>query len=130
VVELNVRAFDRLFSTGEVRVSHMVLAPGEEVPWHLHQYVRDTFYVLRGPLTILTYDPEGTTTIHAGEMFQTRIRQPHRVVNTSDREVSVLLIQGVGKYDFQPLPLLEPRGDPSPRPLSGHSTSRLQSDDE
>jgi hypothetical protein len=29
-------------------------------------------------------------------------------VNTSDREVSVLLIQGFGKYDFQPLPLPEP----------------------
>ncbi|HET7012107.1 MAG TPA: cupin domain-containing protein [Anaerolineales bacterium] len=105
MVELKVTVFERLFSTDDVRVTHMVLAPGDEVPWHFHQHVRDTFYAMRGPVTIFTRDPEGEAILHAGETFQTRIRQPHRVVNTSDREVSVLLIQGVGEYDIQPLPI-------------------------
>jgi quercetin dioxygenase-like cupin family protein len=98
-----IRTHEQVFSTDEVRVSHLVLAPGEEVPWHLHSEVRDTFYVLQGPITIYTREPEETTVINTGEILQTRERQPHRVVNISDHEVSFVLIQGAGKYDFQPL---------------------------
>ena len=99
----SIRTHERIFSTDEVRVSHLVLAPGEEVPWHLHSEVRDTFYVLRGPITIYTREPDATTVINAGELLQTRERQPHRVVNISDHEVSFVLIQGVGEYDFRPV---------------------------
>jgi quercetin dioxygenase-like cupin family protein len=104
VARLKVKTFDSLFSNDEVQVHRMVLAPGEEVPWHFHNHVRDTFYVLHGPVTIFTREPEATTTIDTGETFQTADRQPHRVVNAADHDVSVLLIQGVGKYDFEPLP--------------------------
>ena len=103
VTRLNIRAVERIFSTDEVQVSRLVLAPGEEVPWHLHSDVRDTFYILRGPVTICTREPEAITVIDTGEVLQTRERQPHRVVNASDHEVSFVLIQGVGKFDFQPL---------------------------
>lgn len=85
-------------------MSHLVLAPGEEVPWHLHSQVRDTFYALRGPITIHSREPDSTTVINSGEILQTREQQPHRVVNLSDHEVSFVLIQGMGRYDFQPLP--------------------------
>jgi quercetin dioxygenase-like cupin family protein len=103
VARLKVRAFEPVFSTNGVQVHRMVLAPGEEVPWHFHTHVRDMFYVLRGPVTIFTRAPEVTAIIDTGETLQTRDRQPHRVVNTSDHDVSLLLIQGIGPYDFQPL---------------------------
>lgn len=106
MARLKIRAFETLLSTDEVQVNHMVLAPGEEVPWHFHNHVRDTFYVRRGPVKIYTREPEGATTIGAGEILQTRDRQPHRVVNESDHEASVVPIQGVGTFDFQPLPPL------------------------
>lgn len=99
----NVKVLKALFSTDDVQVHHMVLAPGEEVPWHFHNHVRDTFYVLCGPVMIFTRDPEATTTIDTGDVFQTCDRQPHRVLNACDHEVSVLLVQGVGRFDFQPL---------------------------
>jgi quercetin dioxygenase-like cupin family protein len=99
-----VKAFVSLFSTDEVQVNHMVLAPGEEVPWHFHSHVRDTLYVLRGPVTIFTREPAATLTVGTGETVETPARQPHRVVNASDHDVSMLLIQGVGTYDFQFLP--------------------------
>lgn len=103
MARLNVKVLEAVFATDDVQVHHMVLAPGEEVPWHFHNHVRDTFYVLRGPVTILTRAPEATTVIDTGDVFQTRDRQPHRVVNASDHEVAVLLVQGVGEFDFQPL---------------------------
>ena len=109
MAKLKVRAFEPVFSSDDVQVHRMVLAPGEEVPWHFHNHVRDTFYVLCGPVTIFTRQPEATTIIETGDTFQTRDRQPHRVVNAADHEVAVLLVQGVGKYDFQPLPGREER---------------------
>jgi quercetin dioxygenase-like cupin family protein len=103
VSRLNVRTVERVFSTDEVQVSHLVLAPGEEVPWHFHSDVRDTFYVLRGPVMIYTREPEATAVVETGEVLQTRDRQPHRVFNASDHEISFVLIQGIGKFDFRPL---------------------------
>ena len=105
VARPKIQTLERIFSTEEVRVSHLVLAPGEEVPWHFHSDVRDTFYVMRGPVTVYTREPDSTTVINGGEVLQTRKRQPHRVVNGSDHDVAFVLIQGVGKFDFQDLPV-------------------------
>ena len=105
MARLKVQAFELVLSTDDVRVHRMVLAPGEEVRWHFHTHVRDTFYVLRGLVTIFTRGPEASAVVNTGETFQTRDRQPHRVMNASDHDVSVLLIQGVGPYDFEPLPV-------------------------
>lgn len=91
---------DTVFSMDDVLVKHLVLAPGQDVPWHFHSHVRDTFYVLRGPVTIFTAEPEAEMIVETGGTFQTRERQPHRVFNASDHEVSALLIQGIGRYDF------------------------------
>jgi hypothetical protein len=55
-----VKEFDSVFATDDVQVNHMVLAPGQEVPWHFHTEVRDTFYVVRGPVTIYTRVPDET----------------------------------------------------------------------
>src|SRR5262245_21788521 len=98
-----IRTLERVFSSSEVQVSHLVLAPGEEVPWHFRSDVRDTFYVLRSPVTVYTREPDATNVINTGELLQTRERQPHRVFNGSDHEVAFVLIQGVGKFDFQAL---------------------------
>ena len=59
VAKQHVKAFASVFSTDGVQVNHMVLAPGEEVPWHFHTEVRDTLCVLRGPVTIFTREPHG-----------------------------------------------------------------------
>jgi quercetin dioxygenase-like cupin family protein len=102
----DVRVFDVVLSTQEIRVIHMALAPGQEVPWHLHTHVQDTFFVLHGPVTIHTRDPEGSRAVASGEMFRVNVGQPHRVVNGSDGEVDVILVQGPGEYDFKALPAL------------------------
>jgi quercetin dioxygenase-like cupin family protein len=103
VADSNVKVLEQVYSTRNVRVSRMELAPGEEIPWHVHTQVRDTFYAVRGPVTIQTRQPERTTVIKAGETFQTGVGQPHRVANTAGWDVSLLLIQGVGEYDFRAL---------------------------
>jgi mannose-6-phosphate isomerase-like protein (cupin superfamily) len=103
--ERNLSRIETVFTMDHVVVKHLVLAPGQEVPWHFHNRVRDTFYVVCGPVTIFTREPQTEVVVLTGETFQTRERQPHRVFNASDHEVSALLIQGVGEYDFHPVPV-------------------------
>lgn len=95
---------DPVFVADGVQASHMVLAPGQEVPWHLHHHVSDTFYVVRGPVTIFmrkrTIDEQVAAT---GEVLQVPMQTPHRVLNGSNHNVELLLIQGVGTYDFEPV---------------------------
>jgi mannose-6-phosphate isomerase-like protein (cupin superfamily) len=93
-------SLELLFSAEDVLLKRLVLAPGQEVPWHLHRHVRDTFYVLRGPVTIFTREPESSLTLESADVFQAGVLQPHRVFNASEHEVSALLIQGMGTYDF------------------------------
>lgn len=95
-----VKDFDSVFATDDVQVNHMVLAPGQEVPWHLHTEVGDTLYVVRGPVTIYTRVPDETRIGETGDTVQTPAGQAHRVVNESDHDVTTILIQGVGTYDF------------------------------
>ena len=112
-----VRQQTTVYSLPQVRVTHTILDPGEEVPWHRHTEVADTFYVVAGPVTIMTRAPAGEATLAAGEVFRTAVGQPHRVVNASDHAVELLLIQGVGRYDFNPEP------SPDEERLTGGSES-------
>jgi quercetin dioxygenase-like cupin family protein len=77
------------------------LAPGEEVPWHLHSEVGDTLYVVRGPVTVYSRAPDEVRIGEAGGALHTPAGRVHRVVNESDHDVDTILIQGIGRYDFQ-----------------------------
>lgn len=94
----------RVLETAGVLVSRVVHPAGAEVPWHFHDEIRDTFFLIRGRVTIHTRRPDSSTTLTPGEVFQTGAGQPHRVVNDSAGEAELLLIQGVGQYDFHQLP--------------------------
>ena len=41
------------------RISELQIGPKQQVPWHYHNNVQDTFYVLEGRLRIFVRDPEG-----------------------------------------------------------------------
>src|SRR5438552_618789 len=83
-----------------VQVLHTTLAPGQETPWHFHSGIRDTFYGVQGPVTILTRAPEGRVELQPGETFVVQSGQSHRVLNETGGEAEFLLIQGIGEYDF------------------------------
>ena len=83
-----VKEFDSVFATDDVQVTHMVLAPAQEVPWHLHTEVCDIFYLVRGPVTIYTRVPDETRIGETGDTVQVPAGQAHRVVNESDHDVA------------------------------------------
>jgi len=86
-----------------VKITRIVLEPGEEVAWHRHTEVTDTFYPVVGPITIETKNPDSVSEVQTGEVFQTDIGQPHRVSNGMSHQVQFLLIQGGGTFDFVPM---------------------------
>ncbi|WP_305042611.1 cupin domain-containing protein [Geoalkalibacter sp.] len=89
-----------ILETPEVRVSEMTLATGEEIPWHLHTEVADTFYCLEGRVLLQTgKDPQGRL-YGPGDCHALPAGEPHRLSNAGEVPCRVLLIQGIGRYDF------------------------------
>ena len=99
-VRASVRKLEVVDERDGVKITRIILEPGEEVPWHHHTEVTDTFYPVVGPLTIETKAPDGAVEISSGDVFQTEVGQPHRVSNGSRHQVQFLLIQGGGAFDF------------------------------
>ena len=53
--------------TDTLRVSILTLAEGQEVPWHYHTWVTDTFYCLEGALSVETRSPKARHLLDVGE---------------------------------------------------------------
>ena len=90
------------------RISELQIAPTQNVPWHCHTNVQDTFYVLEGRLRIFLQKPKQEVRLQPGDTFTADARRPHLVTNGGKKPVTFLVLQGIGQYDF--VPLISPRG--------------------
>lgn len=94
------------------RIAEMRLIPGQQVPWHSHTNVSDTFYVLEGRLRLHLQDPKESVDLAPGESYPVVAGRPHLVRSADDAPVTFLILQGVGEYDY--VPLLQRDTPPSP----------------
>ena len=85
------------------RVSELQISPTQQVPWHYHSNVGDTFYLLEGAIRIFMREPKEDVTLGVGDSYKVAARRPHLVVNAGDVSATFLILQGVGEYDFVPL---------------------------
>ena len=85
------------------RISELQIAPTQNVPWHCHTNVQDTFYVLEGRIRLFLRDPKEEVLLGPGETYSVRPRRPHLVTNAGRVSAVFLVLQGVGEYDFVPL---------------------------
>ena len=88
--------------TDTLRVSILTLAAGQEVPWHFHSEVADTFVCLDGALAVETRDPETHCVLGVGESCAVPPGTAHRVTGRNGGRVRFLIVQGVGTYDYCP----------------------------
>ena len=84
-------------------INELTLSPDQNVPWHYHTNIKDTFYVIEGRLRIHLKDPEEQIALEPGETYSVRARRPHLVTNDTDTSTTFLVLQGIGEYDFVPL---------------------------
>ena len=93
-----------LIQTDTVRVRVMDLQPGESTPWHFHREVTDHMVCLSGVIEVRLQLDAAVYVLSPGQRCMVPVLQEHQVANASASEnASYLLIQGVGRYDFNPV---------------------------
>lgn len=85
------------------RINELKISPAQKVPWHYHNHVADTFYVLEGAIRIFLQQPKEEVRLAVGQTFTVPARRPHLVVNGGQSSATFLVLQGLGEYDFVPL---------------------------
>ena len=58
------------------RISELQIGPRQQVPWHYHNNVQDTFYVLEGRLRLFLREPKEDVRLEPGETYTVRARRP------------------------------------------------------
>ncbi len=85
------------------RISELQISPTQQVPWHFHTRVQDTFYVLEGRLRLFLRDPKEEVRLAPGETYTVRPGRAHLVTNAGEASATFLVLQGIGEYDYVPL---------------------------
>lgn len=85
------------------RISEIELSKKQQVPWHYHNHVQDTFYVLAGEMRLFLQNPKQEVRLKPGETFSAAARRPHLVTNGGALPMRFLVLQGIGEYDYVPL---------------------------
>ena len=85
------------------RISELQISPAQQVPWHSHTNIQDTFYVLEGRLCLFLRDPKEEVRLAPGETYAVRPGRPHLVTNGGEGSATFLVLQGIGEYDYVPL---------------------------
>lgn len=85
------------------RITELQISPTQKVPWHSHNNVQDTFYVLEGSLRLFLRDPKEEVLLAPAETYSVRRGRPHLVTNGGQTSATFLVLQGIGEYDFVPL---------------------------
>ena len=85
------------------RISELQISPTQKVPWHYHNNVQDTFYVLVGRIRIFLREPDEEIALGPGEVFAVAAGRPHFVKNDADASATFLILQGGDEYDYVPL---------------------------
>jgi quercetin dioxygenase-like cupin family protein len=88
------------------KITELKISPSQRIPWHLHNHVQDTFYVIEGTIEIFLQHPKERVLLGARETYPCLPGRPHLVTNAGDTSALFLVIadsQGIGEYDFVPL---------------------------
>ena len=85
------------------RISELQISPTQEVPWHYHTNVQDTFYVIEGQIRLFLREPVEEMRLGPGDIYSVQPRRPHLVINGGDSSATFLVLQGIGEYDYVPL---------------------------
>ena len=85
------------------RITEMRISPTQQVPWHTHSNISDTFYVLEGRIRIFLMDPKEEVALGPGATYAVPPHRPHLVTNGGDASATFFILQGKGEYDFVPL---------------------------
>jgi quercetin dioxygenase-like cupin family protein len=85
------------------RISELQISPTQKVPWHFHNNIQDTFYVIEGRIKLFLRNPDQELLLGPGEAYSVSPGRPHLVINAVEHSATFLILQGIGEYDYVPL---------------------------
>lgn len=85
------------------RIGELQISPTQKVPWHFHNHIDDTFYVLEGTVRLFLREPVEDVRLERGDSYRVVAGRPHLVTNDGETSATFLILQGVGEYDYVPL---------------------------
>ena len=74
-----VAEYETWAETPDLRMVVLTLAAGQEVPWHWHSNVSDTFFCMQGPMVIETRAPRAVVELKPGETHVVPAKRAHRL---------------------------------------------------
>ena len=89
-----------ILETENVRVRILALESGQATSWHFHAEVTDKMLCLEGRVAVEYQNPSERAELALGERCEVAVERVHRVVNLTTERAKYLLVQGVGRYDF------------------------------
>ena len=89
-----------ILETENVRVRILALESGQATSWHFHTEVTDKMFCLQGEIAVEYQTPSERAELSPGERCEVSVERVHRVVNLTADIAKYLLVQGVGRYDF------------------------------
>lgn len=89
-----------ILKTDSVRVRIMSLEPREVADWHYHTEVTDDIFCLTGTIIVRMKEPKEEYKLIPGQRCQIKTARIHQLENLDGKEATYLLVQGVGRYDF------------------------------
>ncbi len=98
--QFTVTRIDIVEETPTLRVLEMTLEVGEKVPWHWHSGITDRFYCLAGKVEIECRAPKAMHHLLPGDSCSVAEKVAHEVRNIGDVTARLVLVQGVGAYDY------------------------------
>jgi quercetin dioxygenase-like cupin family protein len=85
------------------RIAELQISPTQTVPWHYHNNIQDTFYVIEGQIRLFLREPKQEVRLGPGETYSVAPARPHLVCNGGETSATFLVLQGIGEYDYVPL---------------------------
>lgn len=89
-----------IIKTDTIRVRIMSLAPREIADWHYHTEVIDDIFCLTGTIVVRMQKPDEENELQPGQRCRIETGRIHQLENLTGKETTYLLVQGIGKYDF------------------------------
>jgi quercetin dioxygenase-like cupin family protein len=94
-----VAGYEKVMEGADMRAVILTLDRGQNVPWHYHSSVTDSFVCLKGPMVVETRAPKAAHVLNAGERCTVPPMTAHFVHGLDGGACAFLVLQGTGEYD-------------------------------
>lgn len=94
------RVISKIQNPADFRMVETELDQSEQLAWHYHSNVSDTFYVISGEMKLLIESPAEEVYLSPGQTHTIEPGRPHSVINHGMVPMHFVLLQGFGEHDY------------------------------